>query len=169
MTAPKTGRPTTFSQETANKILVRVMAGESLRSICRDEAMPARSTVHLWLASRADFSDQYARACDVRADEVFDEMFEIADDATNDWMERKGEDDACGWQVNGDAVQRSRLRIDTRKWALARMNPKKYGDKITNEVVGAGGGPVQTVQIDAKKLSKAQLEALATITIPAHR
>lgn len=139
------------------------MAGESLRSICRDDSMPARSTVHLWLAKDKGFSDHYARACDVRAEEVFDEMFEIADDATNDFM-AQGEDGA--WKVNGENVQRSRLRIDTRKWALARMNPKKYGEKIVNEVVGKDGGPIVSTQIDAKKLSKKQLEALATINIP---
>ena len=148
------------------------MAGESLRSICRDETMPARSTVHLWLAKDVAFSDHYARACDVRAEEVFDEMFEIADDATNDYMlqasKDAGDEDGVSLKAgfNGENVQRSRLRIDTRKWALARMNPKKYGDKITNEVVGKDGGPIASVQIDAKKLSKAQLEALATIRIP---
>lgn len=164
--SPQTGRPTLYTQELASIILAKVMAGESLRSICRDEEMPSRSTVHLWLAKNSAFSDQYARACEIRAEEVFDEMFEIADDARNDWMERRGEEDA-GYVLNGDHVQRARLRIDTRKWALARMNPKKYGEKITNEVVGKDGGPIATTQIDAKKLSKKQLEALATIRIPA--
>lgn len=160
------GRPTTYTPDLAAIILARVMAGESLRSICRDEDMPSRSTVHLWLAKDARFSDQYAKACEVRAEELFDEMFEIADDATNDWMIRGSGENATE-VVNGENVQRSRLRIDTRKWALARMNPKKYGDRITNEVVGKDGGPIATTQIDAKKLSKAQLEALATIRIPA--
>lgn len=163
---PVSGRPTKFTQDLATKILARVMAGESLRSVCRDEDMPARSTVHLWLAKDLSFSDQYARACDIRAEDLFDEMFEIADDATNDWMMRGSGENATE-VVNGENVQRSRLRIDTRKWALARMNPKKYGDKITNEVVGKDGGPIATTQIDAKKLSKKQLEALATIRIPA--
>jgi hypothetical protein len=162
------GRPTDYNPEVASAILARVMAGESLRSICRDENMPARSTVHLWLAKDKAFSDHYVRACDVRADEVFDEMFEIADDGTNDWMIRGSGEDATE-VVNSENVQRSRLRIDTRKWALARMNPKKYGEKIVNEVVGKDGGPIATTSIDAKKLSKAQLEALATINLPPDR
>jgi hypothetical protein len=161
----KTGRPTTFTQELATTIVARIMGGESLRAICRDELMPARSTVHLWLATNESFSDQYARACEIRAEELFDEMFEIADDGTNDWMIRGSGENATE-VVNGENVQRSRLRIDTRKWALARMNPKKFGDKITNEVVGKDGGPIATTSIDAKKLSKAQLEALATIRLP---
>jgi hypothetical protein len=160
------GRPTTYAPEIAETILIGVMAGRSLRDICRGGDMPARSTVHLWLAKNKPFSDQYARACEIRAEELFDEMFEIADDATNDWMIRGSGENATE-VVNSENVQRSRLRIDTRKWALARMNPKKYGDRITNEVVGKDGGPIATTQIDAKKLSKAQLEALATIHIPA--
>ena len=135
------GRPTIFTPELAATITTRLMAGESLRSICRDEAMPARSTVHLWIATNNSFSDQYARACEIRAEELFDEMFDIADNAQNDWMARHGEDDA-GWQVNGDNIQRARLRVDTRKWALARMNSKKFGDKVTQEVVGKDGGPI---------------------------
>lgn len=166
------GRPTDFTAELASIILARVMAGESLRNICRDEMMPARSTVHLWLAKDKAFSDHYARACDVRAEEVFDEMFEIADDATNDYMlqasKDAGDEDGMSLKAgfNSENVQRSRLRIDTRKWALSRMNPKKYGEKIVNEVVGKDGGPIVSTQIDAKKLSKKQLEALATINIP---
>ena len=163
---PLIGRPTAYSKDIAADILARIMGGESLRSICRDEAMPARSTVHLWLAKNADFSDQYARACDIRAEEMFDEMFEIADDGTNDWMLRGSGEDAIE-VTNHENIQRSRLRIDTRKWALSKMNPKKYGEKITNEVVGKDGGPIATTQIDAKKLTKAQLEALASIRIPA--
>jgi hypothetical protein len=163
--AAKTGRPTTFTPELASTIATRIMAGESLRAICRDEAMPARSTVHLWIATNSSFSDQYARACEIRAEELFDEMFDIADNAQNDWMVKHGDDDA-GWIANGDNVQRARLRIDTRKWALARMNSKKFGDKVTQEVVGKDGGPIATTSIDAKKLSRAQVEALATIRLP---
>lgn len=131
-------RPLDLTQEIAAQICERIMDGRSLRSVCRDEDMPARSTVHKWLAADSAFADQYARACDVRADDVFDEMFEIADDGSNDWMKRAGgEDDADGgWALNGEHVQRSKLRIDARKWALARMRPKKYGEKL--ELGGTG-------------------------------
>lgn len=110
-----TGRPTKFSETLAAELLRRLMVGESLRQICVDDAMPARSTIYLWLAENPSFSDQYARAREIQADHIFDEMFDIAD-----------RDDAEG-------VSRDRLRIDTRKWALARMMPKKYGDKLEVE------------------------------------
>lgn len=143
-----TGRPSNFSQEIADTICERIMDGRSLRDICGDEDMPARSTVHRWLATQQTFSDQYARACDIRAEEVFDEIFDIADDGTNDWMRRRGEDDE-GWQANGEHIQRSRLRIDARKWALSKMNPKKYGDKLD---MNHTGGVTVVLESDADKL-----------------
>ena len=91
--------------------------------------MPSAPHFLRWVAEDADLAEQYARAMEQRADAVFDDLIEIADDGTNDWMEKHGEDDE-GYKLNGEHVQRSKLRVDARKWALARMNPKKYGDKL---------------------------------------
>ena len=61
-----------------------------------------------------------------------DELLEIADDATNDWMEKRDRDgEAIGWMVNGEHIQRSRVRIDTRKWIMSKRAPKKYGDRVS--------------------------------------
>lgn len=119
----------TFTQEWADRICELIMEGNSIRQIARMEDMPSGVTIHKWLNQFDDFAKQYARACEVRAEGVFDEIFDIADDAHNDWMERHGDDDA-GWVANGEHIQRSRLRIDARKWALSKMAPKKYGDKL---------------------------------------
>lgn len=89
------------------------------------------SSIFLWLSKYEDFSKNYARACDERVEAMVEQSFEIADDGTNDWMEKHfGNDEESSWVVNGEAVQRSKLRIDTRKWYAGRMKPKKYGDKI---------------------------------------
>lgn len=121
-----------YSAEVVAAICARLVEGESLRSVCRDDAMPALSTVFAWLADpdKADFLKAYNLATAARADAIFEETFEIADEASNDWMRKKGDDAGEGWTLNGEHVQRSRLRIDQRKWALARMNPKKYGDRV---------------------------------------
>lgn len=120
-----------FTQAIADAICERVMSGETLRQVCASEGTPSRSTVHKWLAADPIFADQYARAMAVRADDVFDEIFDIADDGQNDWMERRGADgEMVGWQENGEALRRSALRVDARKWALSKMLPKKYGDKL---------------------------------------
>ena len=91
--------------------------------------MPAESTVRAWaLEDREGFSAQYARAREIGYHAMADELMDIADDGRNDWMERRGEEDA-GWQANGEHIQRSRLRVDARKWMLSKVLPKVYGDK----------------------------------------
>jgi hypothetical protein len=102
--------------------------GQSLLEICKSDDMPSRSTVCLWLAEDATLSDNYARACEMRADAIFEEILEIADDASNDWMARNDNGEV---QLDSEHVQRSRLRIDARKWVLARMAPAKYGDRLS--------------------------------------
>lgn len=141
------GRPSEFNQEIASGICERIADGESLRSICASDDMPAKSTVFKWLTQQKGFADQYAHAREAQADTLFDEMLDIADDARNDWMESNGKDDA-GWEANGEHIQRSKLRLEARKWMAGKLRPKKYGDKITQEHTGADGGPVMIQRIE---------------------
>ncbi|ARO29155.1 hypothetical protein NXC14_CH01163 [Rhizobium sp. NXC14] len=85
------GRPSKFSQALAEKICARIADRESLRSICRDEDMPAKSTVLSWLADedKAAFRARYALAREIMADSFVDEMVEIADNSSDDWIEKK--------------------------------------------------------------------------------
>ena len=109
-----------------------------MRSISREESMPCMSTLFLWLRTHTEFSEQYAKAKLESHSALFEEIFDIADDGSNDWLEiNHGKDDKdCGWKQNGEAIQRSRLRVDTRKWALSKLHPKKYGDRIHTEHSG---------------------------------
>lgn len=103
----------------------------SLKRICEAEGMPSMATVFRWLAASEEFSKLYAGAREAQADLLFDETLEIADDSSKDWVERKhfaGDDESP--QLNGEAVARSRLRIDTRKWIASKLKPKKYGEKL---------------------------------------
>jgi len=120
---------TRYSPQLGAAICEALAEGRSLRSICADEEMPGRSTVFRWLDEHAEFRVLYARARAVQAETFFDETIEIADDARNDWMERRTQKDAS-WVANGENIQRSKLRIDTRKWVVAKLSPKKYGDKV---------------------------------------
>jgi hypothetical protein len=95
-----------------------------------------------WLAQHAEFRDQYAGAREAQADYYAEEILEIADDGSNDWMERNGK-----VVEDHEAINRSRLRVDTRKWLIARMAPKKYGDRVVAEHVGKDGGPIETANV----------------------
>jgi hypothetical protein len=129
---------TDFTEELADTICTALASGRSLRSICTDEGMPAQSTIFRWLADEryADFREQYTRARESQADALFDEILDIADDGTNDWMERHDEQGGnIGWKENGEALQRSRLRVDARKWMAGKLKPKVYGERQTVETL----------------------------------
>lgn len=135
------GRPTDYTPELSDAICERLSSGESMRSISRDEDMPASSTMFKWLRIHPEFTEQYTRAKEECADAYAEEMADIADDGTNDWMEKHDKDGECiGYQLNGEHVQRSKLRIDTRKWLASKLKPKKYGDKLA--VGGPDGGSI---------------------------
>ncbi len=124
------GRPSDYNEETALKICERLAEGESLRAICLDDDMPSKSSVFRWLDANQSFRDQYARAREFQADTMADEIQDIADDGTNDWMEKRLNDGSVIEVVNHEHIQRSRLRVDTRKWVASKLKPKKYGDKL---------------------------------------
>lgn len=132
------GRPSDYSLELTAAICERLGLGESLRQICADSDMPSKSTVMRWLNDHSEFQDQYARAREAQADYWAEQIIEISDDGQNDTYK----DDDGYERTNLDVIARSRLRVDTRKWLMARMAPKKYGDKITQEVTGANGSPL---------------------------
>lgn len=148
-------RQSEFTQEIADIICERITDGQSLRSICTDDAMPAASTVFKWLNEQPKFSEQYARAREAQADTLVDEMLDIVDDGRNDWVIRHGDDDdAAGWRVNGEHIQRSKLRLEARKWMAAKLQPKKYGERVTQELTGKDGGPIQTEDMTPNDLAR---------------
>lgn len=126
------GRPSEFTQEKADAICERLAAGESLRAICRDDGQPDNKTVLRWLEANEGFRQQYARARELQAEALFDEMLEIADDSSGD-ATTNGRGDTV---MDAEFVQRSRLRVDTRKWYLSKLAPKKYGEKVEQEFTG---------------------------------
>ena len=108
-------RPLEFNEAVADAICERLADGESLRSICRDDEMPAKSTVFKWLGLIPAFADQYARARETQADSLADDIVDIADDKKLEPNDK-------------------RVRIDARKWLAGKLRPKAYGDKVA--VVG---------------------------------
>lgn len=126
------GRPTKYTQKLANEICQRIAQGETVRSICRDKKMPSTVTVYSWLLDedKKEFLNQYEKAKNVQAELMFEELLEIADDGSNDWLTKQNKDGSEYDVPNPEVVQRSRLRVDTRKWYLSKVLPKKFGDKL---------------------------------------
>ena len=133
-----------YSPETATRICQELIDGKSLRAICAADGMPAKSTVLGWLQDDAipGFLDQYTRARELQAESLLDEVLEIADDETNDMV-----GGANGMTGNAVAVSRSRVRIDARKWAMSKLAPKKYGDKLD---VTSGGEKIPSGIVEVR-------------------
>ena len=122
--------------ENAELICDRLADGYTLRQIAKElDCSPGSITD--WVRADDQFAVRYTRAMELRADRMAEEIQEIADDGTNDWMEREGV--AVG--IDHEHIQRSKLRVDARKWLMAKMAPRKYGDSIA--VTGANQGPIQ--------------------------
>lgn len=125
----KVGRPEIYTQELADKVCQKIAEGYSMRTVCTPDDMPAISTLFKWIREKPEFSQQYARATEERTEAMSEDILDIADDGSNDLMTiQKG--DKTYEVENREVTNRSRLRVDTRKWLMSKMKPKKYGDKI---------------------------------------
>ena len=162
----RNGQPAdTYSRDIAEEICRRVAEGESMRTICQDIGI-ARQTVYSWaLDNYDDFADRYTRARHLMALGWADELDEIAADGRNDYFV----DEAGKLVPDHEHIARSRLRIETRKWALGKMLPKVFGDKVITEVTGKDGGPVemQATKIDVLALAPEQRDQLKQILLAA--
>ena len=122
-------------------IIQQIELGRSIKNILDGDDFPiTRSTFYNWLNENPDRIELYKKATEIRADGIFDDMLEISDDGTKDYY----------YDVNGNrqqsmvAVNRSRLQLDTRKWVLGRINPKKYSEKLD---ITSGGDKLKIVPI----------------------
>lgn len=133
----KVGRPSAYSPEVTARICAQIADGKSLRTIAKMEGIPSLTTIFEWLGAKPEFAEQYARAKEAQADAMTEDMLEIAD--TPPQMGERGIDSAD--------VADKRLRIDTRKWLASKLKPKKYGEKIEQEIKGEVGVTVQIVRM----------------------
>lgn len=133
------GRKTTYTEKTARAICERLADGEPLRQICRDDDMPSWRTVYDWQEARPEFAARIARARTMGFDAIAEDTLEIIDAAP----ERQATEH--GTKIDPGAVQHQKNRVEQRMKLLSKWDPKRFGDKITQEHTGEGGGPLQVV------------------------
>lgn len=139
----------------AEKILDRLAATGSLRRVCA-ELHVSRNSIIPWVVDNTNgFGDAYARAKDQGIDMLVEETLDIADDGSNDYM--KGKD---GPQLDSEHIQRSKIRVETRRWLAERMAPRRYGLKQGLDVTNSDGTLVP-VDEGARSARVAQLLAIA--------
>jgi hypothetical protein len=130
----------TYTTRIGEKICERIMLQQTLNKICSDPRMPSKRTIVRWLADQrnTEFRESYYYARRVQAELYVDEIFEIADDVSGDYRIKYDKDGEPYVEANNEHIQRSRVRIDTRKWYAAKLVPRIYGDlqQIEHGVTG---------------------------------
>ncbi len=132
-------------KEKIDLIIDLIEEGGSIRAILKRPDTIGTKTFYKWLEESEELQERYKKATQKRADNIFEEMLEIADKQSADMeINERGEH-----VINHNVINRSRLQIDTRKWMLGKLNPKKYGDKLD---VTSGGDKLQAVPIVGMKI-----------------
>ena len=143
-----------YDREAITELVCSELAlGKSLRSILdADDKLPSASTFLDWIGADSFLAEQYAHARQLAYELLADEIVAIADEnyTTDEHGVRE--------RLSSEAIQRNRLRVDTRKWMLSKMLPKVYGDKIQTEHTGKDGGPIQLAAVDLRNLSDSELD-----------
>lgn len=145
------GRPSTYSEDIAKKVCeLTATSSKSLKTIC-EELDLAPSTVLDWLSDKKEFSEMYARAKDLQADYLAEEILEIADDGTNDYMTiTKGD---IQYNVEDrEVTNRSKLRVEARKWIAAKLKPRKYSEKLDVTSNGESITPIDLSKVPTEVL-----------------
>ena len=134
-------------KQIADVVCEAMRGGLSMRKACI-EAEISVSCFMVWVAEDEKIQEQYACAREALIDKIADETIDIADEPVG--MTDNGATDS-------GAVAKQRLQVDTRKWLLSKLAPKKYGEKVENTMLGPDGGPMQmtgTFNVNFKGVAK---------------
>jgi hypothetical protein len=131
-------RPVAFTEELFVKLLDRLAQGETLVAICADQTMPTRQSLFQKLYKDENARELYYAAREMQMEAMAEEILELSDNAENDWST----DDRGRRMANNDVIQRARLKVDTRKFIMAKMAPRRFGEKNFTEVSGDPNKPL---------------------------
>ncbi len=129
-----------WTPEIKVEICERIAVGDTLNEVAAVDGMPCKRAVLYELTRDPAFAEAYARARELQLIDWEDRILDIAADASGDTYI---DPDTKEPKIDGDAIQRARLRIDTMKWLMARRLPRKYGDRVVSEHSGVDGAPIQ--------------------------
>ena len=139
-------RPTGYSLEIAAELCSEIATrADGLDAICRSrKEFPTAAGVYLWLGKYPAFLEIYTRARAEQAQLLAEQIIEIADNT------QLGEivtikPDGTEERKMADMLEHRKLRIESRKWIAAKLLPKKYGDKIQQEVTGKDGNALEVI------------------------
>lgn len=155
------GRPSSYTDAIADEICEAIAEGYALHRMCKErDGWPREGTIYRWIEKHPDFREKYARAREIQAERMAEEVVTIADDGARDVrLTEDGEE-----IVDHDHIARAKLRVDARKWLVSKILPKKYGDRQTTEVEHSG-----SIATGAPDLEKLTLQVATLLAIGSAR
>ena len=159
-TRRKTGRPTKYSAARAKLICDAIAKGQTAREIAASQGIHWQ-TVCNWRDRHPEFAAQLRAAQAARAELMAEEILEIADDSSADFVVFETPSGRIRREPNHELVQRSRLRVETRKYLMEKWSPHHYGPIQRLELTGADGGPILLEQITMVAMAKLEAERAA--------
>ena len=108
-----------------DKVCEAIATGQSVNELSKTNNFPDHSTIYKWLAKYPDFAEKYERAREKQAEIYANQIIDIADNCRPD----------------SDSAAKAKLQVEARKWIIAKLLPKKYGDKVTLQ--GDKDNPIQ--------------------------
>lgn len=131
-------RPKNWDLVTAKLFCQKVAEGQllvkAMHEMVEEKHIPTINWINKWKGGYDFFRAMLDLAKQERTEAFFEEIVEIADDATDDAVMG-----ANGPMINGKAIRRAELMINTRKFVMAKSNPTRYGDKTQMEITGKDG------------------------------
>lgn len=146
--------------EIFDKICERIEKGESLYKILSDENMPSSQTFYIWIDTDELKSKKYARATELRSERIFEEILEISDTPV-EGIVLETDDNGRTKEKRGDMLGHRRLQVDSRKWMLSKMMPKKYGEKLDIDHTTKGNQITLTPEQRKAELTELKRKLLA--------
>ncbi len=156
-----------WNESLENEIIDRLANGQSLQSICEPDHMPAPSTVLGYVERNASFAERYARAREHQGTVLLDQCLRIADDDSRDIIPAPTDDNGNpigDVQVNHAAIQRDRMRIDTRIRMAGKYNLRLADKPMDGAAITVNNN---TLQLDARALDSSQRDSLRQLLIAA--
>lgn len=126
------GVPLTYTEELGNEICLKLaISNKGIARLCKENPhWPCKQTIFEWRIKVKEFGERYAKAKQDQIEALVDEIIDISDDTAHDTLTNEKGNDIC----NSEWINRSRLRIDTRKWLASKLAPKIYGEKLESKI-----------------------------------
>lgn len=150
--------PSQWDDEQIEVILQRLASGETLKAICRTEGYPSHQAIRRWaIEDKNGFASRYKDARELGLMAMIEETIDIADEVEIGVTKTSK---PSGIEIKeADMTEHRKLKIAARQWLVSRVLAQ-YGNKVTQEHVGANGGPIQTQTV--KDMTDEELAAELT-------